>query len=127
MKTILISTLASLASSSSTIQGYLQLRLADQYDQNYGQFKLDLCAINFKHEPAVSDCKYAPNDGLKLIDQIGMVAQSSVTKRSRQVDFGFGFSWPVSTLKSFNDVTILSLPILLIIRLDAHTQLFYID
>ena len=98
MKSLLLVATQLTATVASTItQGYLQLRMAEQYEKNYGGFKLDLCATNFKHMPDPSDCKNAPTTRLQLIPEIGMVVEGSVNKRSRQVDFGFDFSWPVST------------------------------
>jgi len=93
MKSLLL-VAAQLTAATTITQGYLQLRLAEQYEKNYGAMKLDLCATNFKHMPDPTDCKNAPTTRLQLIPEIGMVVEGSVTKRSRQVDFGFDFSWP---------------------------------
>ena len=101
MKSLLL-VAAQLTAATTITQGYLQLRLAEQYEKNYGAMKLDLCATNFKHMPDPTDCKNAPTTRLQLIPEIGMVVEGSVTKRSRQVDFGFDFSWPVSTKKFKN-------------------------
>ena len=93
-----ITLLSLLYSTAQATQGYLQLRMNEYYEQNYGAFKLDLCASDFEHNPRPEKCRHVPHHELRLIPGTGMVARATVTKRSRQIDFPFNFSWPVSSI-----------------------------
>ena len=83
------------------VQGRLEIRWPARSGQNRGFGKaMYVCAKNFEHAPRSEPCHTAPNDELRIEPEVGMIAKGAISTTghgSRQVDFPFRFTWPVST------------------------------